>query len=182
MDIPQNILGDAFRILRHQEDISYNAMEMRGLSHEEALQVENGNADSQAVEKYMRILEITDPQKAIDQAIVALASYGATTPMAVGKGGHSHQVDFLKLPTVGTMVKRVRESLGITQDVLHQKTGLTINFISRAENGVKEMSIESVRKIVGAFDINEMANPYASLIHLYVENGLHLNAPSKMLH
>lgn len=53
---------------------------------------------------------------------------------------------------VGKSIKEVREARGITQDELSQKTGLTINYISRLENGHRGISIDSLNDISKILD------------------------------
>ena len=48
---------------------------------------------------------------------------------------------------LGAGVKAMREKRNMTQEILAEKTGLTINFISRVENGRKNFSPKTLANI-----------------------------------
>lgn len=54
---------------------------------------------------------------------------------------------------LGLVVKEVRQGLGITQHELSRKTDLTINYISRFENGHRGISIQGLNSVAKALGV-----------------------------
>lgn len=55
--------------------------------------------------------------------------------------------------TIGQSIRRIRKSLGITQEELALKIGISPSFISHIERGTKKASIETIYKISNALEI-----------------------------
>jgi transcriptional regulator with XRE-family HTH domain len=54
---------------------------------------------------------------------------------------------------IGEALRTIRSRKGVTQDALSKRTGLTINFLSRLENGKKGVSPQVVERIAEALAI-----------------------------
>lgn len=61
-------------------------------------------------------------------------------------------VDQIELIVAGN-IKKYREKLGITQEILAERCGLTPQFIAAIEVGIKTPSLESLDKIIPALQI-----------------------------
>jgi XRE family transcriptional regulator, regulator of sulfur utilization len=56
---------------------------------------------------------------------------------------------------IGTAIKSVRNQVGLSQEQLSERTGLSQTSISQIENGVKQPSKKSIRAICRALEIPE---------------------------
>ena len=70
---------------------------------------------------------------------------------------------------IGERIKRQRETLGMTQENLSEKVGITVVYLSKIENGRVHPTLETLSAISGALDcdlgkvlldIESEANPY----------------------
>lgn len=59
--------------------------------------------------------------------------------------------EFVKL--VGEKIKLVRKARGLTQETLSEKSGLSEKYISDTERGTRNISLESLEKIMKALEI-----------------------------
>ncbi|MCM8816750.1 MAG: helix-turn-helix transcriptional regulator [Candidatus Omnitrophica bacterium] len=55
--------------------------------------------------------------------------------------------------TLGQSIRKIRKSLGLTQEELSRKTGIAPSFLSHIERGTKKASIETIYKIANALDV-----------------------------
>lgn len=60
--------------------------------------------------------------------------------------------DFLKL--VGERIRTLRKEKGYTQESLAEKSGIYITYISDIERGERNISMETLEKVITALDIN----------------------------
>lgn len=54
---------------------------------------------------------------------------------------------------IGQSIRRIRKSLGITQEELALKIGISPSFLSHVERGTKKASIETIYKVANALDV-----------------------------
>lgn len=59
--------------------------------------------------------------------------------------------EFLKL--VGEQIRTIRKSKGLTQEELAEKSGLSLSYISDVERGTRNISLESLEKIINSLEI-----------------------------
>ncbi len=66
--------------------------------------------------------------------------------------------DLLKL--VGEQIRIIRKAKGMTQEGLADKSGLSFSYISDVERGTRNISLQSLEKIINSLDItpNEIFN------------------------
>ncbi|MCX7705301.1 MAG: helix-turn-helix transcriptional regulator [bacterium] len=55
--------------------------------------------------------------------------------------------------TIGQSIRKIRKSLGLTQEELSVKTGINPSFLSHIERGTKKASIETIYKIANALEV-----------------------------
>lgn len=59
-----------------------------------------------------------------------------------------------KLPDMsGNRIKIVRKERGLTLDDLAEKTGLSVSYVQRMENGERNLSMKNLNKIAGALEV-----------------------------
>lgn len=54
---------------------------------------------------------------------------------------------------IGRRIREERKKLGLTQDALARKVGISVNFLSLIENG-RNMSMETLAKLANAFGVS----------------------------
>ena len=59
------------------------------------------------------------------------------------------------MKTIGEKIKDRRESLGITQPVLSERTGITVRSISKYETGITTPRGCNLKKLAAALDVSE---------------------------
>lgn len=59
----------------------------------------------------------------------------------------------LEIKNLGNVLKVIRETLGHTQDSVYEETGLSINYLSRLENGHKGISIDKLNKLAKLYNV-----------------------------
>ncbi|MEK5489829.1 helix-turn-helix transcriptional regulator [Paenibacillus sp. FSL R7-0297] len=59
--------------------------------------------------------------------------------------------DFLRM--LGENIRQIRKANNMTQEALSEKSGLTYSYISDVERGTRNLSIETLEKIINALDI-----------------------------
>lgn len=60
--------------------------------------------------------------------------------------------DFLKL--VGERIRTLRKEKGYTQESLAEKSGIYITYISDIERGERNISMETLEKVISALEVN----------------------------
>lgn len=60
--------------------------------------------------------------------------------------------DFLKL--VGERIRTLRKEKGYTQESLSEKSGIHVTYISDIERGERNISMETLEKVITALDVN----------------------------
>lgn len=60
--------------------------------------------------------------------------------------------DFLKL--VGERIRTLRKEKGLTQESLAEKSGIYITYVSDIERGERNISMETLEKVITALDVN----------------------------
>jgi transcriptional regulator with XRE-family HTH domain len=70
-------------------------------------------------------------------------------PVALFIGATVEQIESI----VASNIKKYRERLGITQEILAERCGLTPQFIAAIEVGIKTPSLESLDRIIPALQI-----------------------------
>jgi transcriptional regulator with XRE-family HTH domain len=60
--------------------------------------------------------------------------------------------NFLKL--VGEQIRFIRKAKGLTQEVLAEKSGLSFSYVSDVERGERNISLESLEKIIVALEVS----------------------------
>jgi transcriptional regulator with XRE-family HTH domain len=76
--------------------------------------------------------------------------------------------DFLRL--VGEQIRIIRKARGLTQEVLAEKSGLSFSYISDVERGERNISLESLEKIILALDV--MPSEIFNFKDIDINNGL----------
>lgn len=61
---------------------------------------------------------------------------------------------FIKRNTIGRRIQQYREAKGYTQDKFSEKIGLTPNYLSAVERGVKIPSVETLIEIINALGVS----------------------------
>ena len=56
--------------------------------------------------------------------------------------------------SIGKRIKFLRESKGLTQEKLAEKTGLSLDFIGKIEVNINEPGLKSLIKIANALDVH----------------------------
>ncbi|WP_019639979.1 helix-turn-helix domain-containing protein [Paenibacillus fonticola] len=60
--------------------------------------------------------------------------------------------DFLKL--VGERIRTLRKEKGYTQESLSEKSGIHVTYISDIERGERNISMETLEKVISALEVN----------------------------
>jgi len=58
---------------------------------------------------------------------------------------------------LGKKIKEIRQKIGMTQEELAWKCGISLNFLGQIERGQKKPSIETIKKIAEALEISPSA-------------------------
>lgn len=66
--------------------------------------------------------------------------------------------DFLKL--VGERIRTIRKEKGYTQESLSEKSGIHVTYISDIERGERNISMETLEKVITALDISPVDRRY----------------------
>ncbi|HOL35918.1 MAG TPA: helix-turn-helix transcriptional regulator [bacterium] len=54
---------------------------------------------------------------------------------------------------IGNSIRKIRKAMGMTQEELSSKTGISSSFLSHIERGTKKASIETIYKIANALQV-----------------------------
>lgn len=60
----------------------------------------------------------------------------------------------LYLTEMGRRILQRRKKLGLTQEALGEKSGLTTQFVSYAESGKREMRAENLKRLASALEVS----------------------------
>ena len=75
---------------------------------------------------------------------------------------------------IGERIKRTRKSMGLTQDVLAEKLGVSIGYVSQVERGITKISLDllgAISSILGC-DIASFITESATNSNEYMESEL----------
>lgn len=75
---------------------------------------------------------------------------------------------------IGERIQKARKSKGMTQDVLAEKLGVSIGYVSQVERGITKISLDLLGAISGILerDIAEFITESATNSHGYMESDL----------
>lgn len=75
---------------------------------------------------------------------------------------------------IGERVKRARKSKGLTQDILAEKLGVSIGYVSQIERGITKISLDLLGAISGILDcdVADFITESATHSNEYIESEL----------
>jgi transcriptional regulator with XRE-family HTH domain len=156
-------LGDCLRIIRHSQGIDLDHLPKKiDLTANQIRSIEDGNIDDSninEVNQYVAVLGVLNER---DAAIKAMSVINT------GMASELSTSVFDSMPALGEMIRKVRESHGITQQTLAEKAGLSRAAIVEAEKN-SNTGVETLNKIAVALGGTQSnANPLASLMSMYL--------------